>query len=199
MSGCFAANETGAKVHYFIVFGLTVIVTWLLRDYAQDALKHVSQIRSCLNDQVTLDTPTRPKTVGCIGAHASGIAAQCSFSIIPSFFTSVECNCLDKFLLSLQIASMRNGVLKDLQADGSPGDCAGKGAVLRVSFGNFLFFAAHFLILLGCRKRTDARKYAHTGCLTAQTLLWAGIIGSTFVMPNHVFFVWGQVSAGFVS
>ena len=82
-----------------------------------------------------------------------------------------------------------------MQADGSPGECTGKGAVLRVSFGNFIFFAAHFLLLLGCRKQKDARKYLHTGCLTLQTLVWAGIIGSTFAMPNHVFFVWGQVCA----
>ena len=85
-------------------------------------------------------------------------------------------------------------MLNVVQADGSPGQCAGKGAVLRVGFGNFLFFAGHFILLLGCRKKMDPRQFLHTGCLTLQTLLWAGIIGSTFVMPNHVFYIWGQVS-----
>lgn len=29
------------------------------------------------------------------------------------------------------------------------GACIGKGAVLRISFGTFLFFAAHFVALIG--------------------------------------------------
>ena len=81
------------------------------------------------------------------------------------------------------------------QANGQPGECTGKGAVLRISFGNFIFFAAHFLLTLGCRKKTDPRKFLHTGCLTLQTLVWAGVIGSTFAMPNNLFYVWGQVKA----
>lgn len=29
------------------------------------------------------------------------------------------------------------------------GNCIGKGAVLRISFGTFLFFAVHFVLLIG--------------------------------------------------
>ena len=83
--------------------------------------------------------------------------------------------------------------LSSLQANGDPGLCTGKGVVLRISFGNFLFFAAHFVLLLGCRRKKDARQYLHTGCLPLQTLLWGGLIGVTFLMPNGVFYVWGQV------
>ena len=52
MAGCLAANETAAKVYYFLVFGLTVLVSWALRDYAQDALRHIPQIKTCFNNQV---------------------------------------------------------------------------------------------------------------------------------------------------
>ena len=52
MASCLAANETAAKVYYFLVFGLTVLVSWALRDYAQDALRHVPEIKTCFNNQV---------------------------------------------------------------------------------------------------------------------------------------------------
>ena len=82
-----------------------------------------------------------------------------------------------------------------MQGNGDSGLCTGKGAVLRVSFGNFMFFALHSVLLIGCRQQKDARKYLHSGFLPLQTLIWAGLIGVTFVMPNGVFYVWGQVSS----
>ena len=54
MASCFAANETAAKLYYFIVFGLSVVVTWLLRDYAEAGLKHIPQIKQCFTNQVAL-------------------------------------------------------------------------------------------------------------------------------------------------
>ena len=41
--------------------------------------------------------------------------------------------------------------------------CAGKGAVLRISFGNFLFFAVHVLLTLGVRHGKNSRRLVHTG------------------------------------
>ena len=41
--------------------------------------------------------------------------------------------------------------------------CAGKGAVLRISFGNFLFFAVHVLLTLGVRHGRNIRRLVHTG------------------------------------
>ena len=49
--------------------------------------------------------------------------------------------------------------------------CAGKGAVLRISFGNFIFFALHFVLLIGVRKTTQARRLVHTGKLLAFWML----------------------------
>jgi len=54
MGGCFAANQTAAKAYYFVVFGLTVIITWVLRDYAAAGLKHVPQIKTCFDTQAIL-------------------------------------------------------------------------------------------------------------------------------------------------
>jgi len=53
MGGCFAANQTAAKAYYFVVFVLTVVVTWVLRDYAEAGLKHVPQIKTCFNTQAS--------------------------------------------------------------------------------------------------------------------------------------------------
>ena len=69
----------------------------------------------------------------------------------------------------------------------------GKSAVLRLSFGNMMFFAAHFLVLLGCRSKNDPRRFMHTALWPLQLLAWAALLGVTFAMPNHVFVVWGQV------
>lgn len=71
--------------------------------------------------------------------------------------------------------------------------CLGKSAVLRLSFGNFLFFAAHLLLLLGVRKRTDWRAFLHAGMFPLQLIAWAALLGMTFALPNHVFYIWGQV------
>ena len=41
-----------AKVYYFVVFGLTVVVSWVLRDYAQNLLKHLPELETCFSTQV---------------------------------------------------------------------------------------------------------------------------------------------------
>lgn len=84
MASCLAANETAAKVYYFLVFGLTVLVSWALRDYAQDALRHVPEIKTCFNNQVhkiavhtavssveSNDSPRKPFPTGCIASESA--------------------------------------------------------------------------------------------------------------------------------
>ena len=94
-----------AKYIYLAGFAITAVASWLLRDYSEQALQHISQLRKC-------NAP-----------------------------------------------------------DGSyENSCAGKGAVLRISFGNFIFFALHFVALLGVRKNTDARRLIHTGVIRALRL-----------------------------
>lgn len=70
--------------------------------------------------------------------------------------------------------------------------CVGKGVVLRISFGNFIFFAAHMLLLLCVSKEADLRRFIHTGLLPLQGIGWLGIIIACFAMPNHVLAVYGQ-------
>ena len=52
VAGCFAADQTVAKVYYFIAFGLTVVVSWALRDYAENLLKHLPELETCFSSQV---------------------------------------------------------------------------------------------------------------------------------------------------
>ncbi|KAK9810887.1 hypothetical protein WJX73_005440 [Symbiochloris irregularis] len=72
--------------------------------------------------------------------------------------------------------------------------CYGKGAVLRLSFGNFLFFTVHFLALLGVTRKGDWRMWLHSGCWPLQLLGWAALLGMTFALPAHVFVVWAQIA-----
>ena len=87
-----------AKYIYLAGFIITAVASWLLRDYSEQALQHVSQLRKCNTDQGTYEN-----------------------------------------------------------------SCAGKGAVLRISCGNFIFFALHFVFLLGVRRSDNARRLIHTG------------------------------------
>ncbi|KAK9811743.1 hypothetical protein WJX72_009404 [[Myrmecia] bisecta] len=68
------------------------------------------------------------------------------------------------------------------------------GAVLRISFGNFLFFALNMLVTLGVRRKDDPRAIAHTALWAPKFIIWAGLIGMTFALPNHVFYVYGQIA-----
>ena len=87
-----------AKYIYLVGFAITAVASWLLRDYSQQALQHIPELRKC-------NTPD--------GTYENS--------------------------------------------------CAGKGAVLRISFGNFLFFCLHFILLIGVRITTQARRLIHTG------------------------------------
>ena len=41
--------------------------------------------------------------------------------------------------------------------------CTGTAAVLRISFGNLLFFSLHLLLTLGVSRHSNKRLLAHTG------------------------------------
>ena len=41
--------------------------------------------------------------------------------------------------------------------------CLGNQAVLRISFGSFMFFALHLLLLLGVTTKSNPRLALHTG------------------------------------
>ena len=77
MSGCFAASGTGARAYYFVTFGISVIVSWILRDYAEAGLKHLPQIKTCFMNQVKSSSPelsevlqiVRASTVLRTGTH----------------------------------------------------------------------------------------------------------------------------------
>ncbi|KAK9867400.1 hypothetical protein WJX84_004681 [Apatococcus fuscideae] len=118
-----------AKWIYFILFSVTALATWMLRDYSYEALSKISVLRSCLGDGVSGD-----------------------------------------------------------------GTCVGKGAVLRISFGNVMFFALNLLLTLGMRKKDSWRRPLHTGLWPLKIVVWAALIGVTFAFPNHAVYIYGQVA-----
>lgn len=104
-----------AKYIYLAGFVITAVASWLLRDYSEQALQHISQLRKCNAPDGTYEN-----------------------------------------------------------------SCAGKGAVLRISFGNFMFFALHFILLIGVRRTTQARRLIHTG------KLFAGLLALRMLWCTHI-------------
>lgn len=91
-----------------------------------------------------------------------------------------------------------NECLPPPDASGAVADgCLGQSAVLRISFGNFLFFAAHLVVLLGVKRQNDRRLLAHTGFWPLQLLLWGGLIGACFAMPDSAIQGYGQAARVF--
>lgn len=75
----------------------------------------------------------------------------------------------------------------------------GAFAVLRISFGSSLFFAIMAILILGVSSEDSPRISLHSGCWPTKILLWAGLVGSTFAMPNGVFQVWQQMARVFAA
>ena len=72
--------------------------------------------------------------------------------------------------------------------------CLGKSAVLRVSFGSTLFFAAHAVALLCVTRRGNPRLSFHTGCPPLQLAAWAALVGSGFALPAAAVSGFGHVA-----
>ncbi|XP_059632571.1 uncharacterized protein LOC132275174 [Cornus florida] len=67
-------------------------------------------------------------------------------------------------------------------------------AVLRVSLGNFLFFAIFALIMIGVKDQNDRRDSWHHGGWTAKIVIWALLVILMFFLPNIVLTIYGILS-----
>ncbi|KAF3457208.1 hypothetical protein FNV43_RR01865 [Rhamnella rubrinervis] len=67
-------------------------------------------------------------------------------------------------------------------------------AVLRVSLGNFLFFAIFALIMIGVKDQSDRRDSWHHGGWMAKTVIWILLIILMFFLPNVVISIYGILS-----
>lgn len=65
-------------------------------------------------------------------------------------------------------------------------------AVLRVSLGNFLFFAALSLIMIGVKDQNDRRDSWHHGGWIAKMIIWSLLVILMFFLPNIVITIYGQ-------
>ncbi|KAH7522395.1 hypothetical protein FEM48_Zijuj07G0133700 [Ziziphus jujuba var. spinosa] len=66
-------------------------------------------------------------------------------------------------------------------------------AVLRVSLGNFLFFAVFALIMIGVKDQNDRRDSWHHGGWTAKIVIWILLIILMFFMPNVIISIYGRL------
>lgn len=67
-------------------------------------------------------------------------------------------------------------------------------AVLRVSLGNFLFFAALSLIMIGVKDQNDRRDSWHHGGWIAKMIIWSLLVILMFFLPNVVITIYGILS-----
>lgn len=67
-------------------------------------------------------------------------------------------------------------------------------AVLRVSLGNFLFFAILALVMIGVKDQNDQRDSWHHGGWAAKAAIWLLLIVLMFFMPDVVVTIYGVLS-----
>ncbi|GAV60906.1 Serinc domain-containing protein [Cephalotus follicularis] len=67
-------------------------------------------------------------------------------------------------------------------------------AVLRVSLGNFLFFAILALIMIGVKDQNDRRDSWHHGGWIAKMVIWFLLVVLMFFMPNVIIKIYGTLS-----
>ena len=72
-------------------------------------------------------------------------------------------------------------------------------AVLRVSLGNFLFFAILALMMIGVKDQNDRRDAWHHGGWIAKVAVWAVLIVLMFCVPNIVITIYGKSVTSFSS
>ncbi|CAO2821905.1 unnamed protein product [Amaranthus hypochondriacus] len=66
--------------------------------------------------------------------------------------------------------------------------------VLRVSLGNFLFFAVLALIMIGVKDQNDKRDSWHHGGWLVKFIIWLLLIVLMFFMPNVIIDIYGVLS-----
>ncbi len=71
--------------------------------------------------------------------------------------------------------------------------CSGKQVAVRISFANFVFFAAHCVLLLCCVHEDDVRAPLHTSLWFWKLLAWAGTIVGFFFVPSSAMVIYAQV------
>ena len=78
------------------------------------------------------------------------------------------------------------------------GICGGQEVAVRISFGNFCFFALHMLCLVCIRSEDDPRVELHGSFWLWKALVWAGTIVGFFFVPSSALYGYAQVRAGLV-
>ncbi|EFJ19682.1 hypothetical protein SELMODRAFT_110336 [Selaginella moellendorffii] len=70
----------------------------------------------------------------------------------------------------------------------------GTQAVLRVSLGNFLFFLAFAIVMIGVKNQSDQRDSWHHGGWMAKLILWLTVMVLMFFLPNGLVDAYGAIS-----
>ena len=66
-------------------------------------------------------------------------------------------------------------------------------AVLRVSFGNFLFFTILAILMIGVKNQKDPRDGMHHGGWMMKIICWCILVIFTFFLPNELISFYGKL------
>lgn len=92
---------------------------------------------------------------------------------------------------------MLSCLLIGIETEGQPKEWFQMQAVLRVSLGNFLFFAILALIMIGVKDQNDRRDAWHHGGWMAKMVIWILFVVLMFFLPNVIFSIYGELSLVF--
>lgn len=70
--------------------------------------------------------------------------------------------------------------------------CGGKEVALRVSFANFIFFSAHFLVCFMLKRKEDFRVDLHASLWVWKTLAWLGLLVGFMWLPSQAVYGYAQ-------
>lgn len=89
---------------------------------------------------------------------------------------------------------MLSCLLLGIKTEAQPEEWFQMQAVLRVSLGNFLFFAIFALIMIGVKDQNDRRDAWHHGGWMAKMVIWILLVVLMFFLPNVIFSIYGELS-----
>mmetsp|Transcript_57447 Transcript_57447/g.181881 ORF Transcript_57447/g.181881 Transcript_57447/m.181881 type:complete len:464 (+) Transcript_57447:4179-5570(+) len=191
---CSRAEAGKIKYVYFFGFLVTACLMWGLRDYPVDAWVNLPGFDLCkeLKEAPPLPPDASLPMQGMeVDSGAGGPGGQDTPSGGPPS---------RKLLMGAPGRSLLQEADTDPQRARqvrlSSSTCVGKNAVLRISFGSFLFFFIMCLVTVGVTTKSSreslGRDFLHTGIWPVKVVIWLGCLFAPFVFPEDVVHVYAE-------
>uniref|UniRef100_A0A0E0DEE0 Uncharacterized protein n=1 Tax=Oryza meridionalis TaxID=40149 RepID=A0A0E0DEE0_9ORYZ len=189
-----AISRRSARLAYCGLFAASLVLSFLMRQFATPLLKQIplnglQKSKKGLNSLIILVTWEiwNHRNI-CVfnGANPSVVNV---LHAVPSEAT-LWCLAGASKLQDLLSKACRINTFDYTQPD----EWFQMNAVLRVSLGNFLFFAIFALMMIGVKDQNDRRDAWHHGGWIAKIVVWVVLIVLMFCVPNVVITIYEVLS-----